>query len=259
MKKSLFILSMMAFGAAAANAAYTVVTDSEMYTNPAAWLYVWTGNGSDTNWDTDGNWNYYTGTDDSEPTASGKPVNSDPGFIGYDFAMVDGQQVLTANDDVITVGMSAWPSLYIYLGTNVTLTGSNNGFNAGTNIDFATFSGTSTITMGAFWKRGDVNFYGDITMEADTFEYVMFTSTDLQQDSGTWNGAGVNVTDAKGNVLTYSETVTDEAGYYYVEKVSENGLTSITLHATAVAVPEPATASLSLLGLAALMMRRRRA
>ncbi len=257
MKKTFALLALLAAGTLSAHAAYTVTTDNEMYTNPAAWLYVWTGGADSTNWDTSGNWDCYKATDDSAADASGKPVSSDPAFIGYDFAMVDGKQVLTANDSTLTVTMAAWPSKYIYLGSYVTLTGSNNGFDAGTNIDFADFSGTSTISMGSFWKRGDVNITGALTMQTASFSYDLFTSSDLQQDAGTWNGSGIAVTDALGNTLTYSTTVTDEVGFYYIEKTVVDGVSTITLHANG-AIPEPATATLSLLALAGLAARRRR-
>ncbi len=258
MKKSLTIISLLLAGALSGNAAYSVTTDDSFYTNPAAWLYVWTGSAGDNSWDSGTNWDYYQNATDQDASSdsSHKPISSDPAFIGYNLSIVDGKQVLTANNDSLTVTMTAWPSTHIYLGTNVTLQGNDNGFNTGTTIDFADFSGTSTITMGPFWKRGDVNFTGSVTMTSDTFEYTLFTSSALNQDAGVWNGSGINVVDALGNTLTYSADVTDAAGFYYIEKTQSDGITTIKLRATA--VPEPATATLSLLALAGLAARRRR-
>lgn len=265
MKKTLVALLALA-GTAMAN--YTIVTDTSLYTNPNAWVYVWTGNGNDNSWNTGNNWEYYqSASDDSaDSNADYKPVNADPAFIGYTFDYVAGSQILTASNEVITVTTPTWMggSGRVYLGSNVTLVGANNGYSANQSITyhFGDFSGTSVISMGAFWMQGGatVNFAGEVTMTENEFSYTLFTATNMAQNAGTWNASGVSVVDANGNTLTYT---TDEdkigtAGYYWLESTYAGEGTTNAVMLVAKAVPEPTTATLSLLALAGLAARRRR-
>ncbi len=265
MKKTLVALFALA---ASAMADYTIVTDNSLYTNPGAWVYVWTGNGNNGNWDTGYNWNHYKSVDDDSPdsTNDNKPVNADPAFIGYTFDYVAGSQILTATNEAITVTTPTWMggNGRVYLGSNVTLLGNNNGYSANQSITyhFGDFSGTSVISMGAFWMQGGatVNFAGEVTMTENEFSYTLFTASNMAQNSGTWNASGVSVVDANGNILTYT-TDKDKigtAGYYWLESTYAGQGSSNSVMLVAKAIPEPTTATLSLLALAGLAAHRRR-
>ncbi len=264
MKKSIIALLALA-GVAAAD--YTIETDSSLYTNPNAWLYVWTGDGENSNWDNGNNWAYYqsAGDDTADVAAGQKPVNADPAFIGYDFTYENGKQYLTANNTEITVTTPTWMggNGRIYLGNVVTLYGTNNGFSSNQTItfNFGDFSGSSVIEMGSFWMQGGatVNFAGNITLTESDFSYTLFTSSNMAQIDGTWNAEAVTVTDANGEALLYAVDESDigKAGYYWIETTgTKGGAYSVSL--VAKTIPEPATATLSLLALAGLAARRRR-
>ncbi len=72
------------------------------------------------------------------------------------------------------------------------------------------------------------------------------------------SATGLRTANAVASTLTFDDSVA--SSYYFDEKISDKDtLTALAVAAaTTPAVPEPATASLSLLGLAALMIRRRR-
>ena len=266
MKKHITIAALLAAGTAFANA-YTVVTDATFYTNPSAWVYGWTGNGADTNWDTAGNWECLTSLGASSPQAAANaPAGADPAFIGYDLSFADGSQVLTSTDDALTISAPQWLNggKRIYLGSNVILSGSSNGFQEVT-FNFGDFSGTSTISMGEFWKQDyTVSFAGDVTMTGDTFSYKLFSATNMYQNDGTWDASAVSVTDASGNELSYTtdEALFGTAGYYWLEETGEanaNGGSQFTLTLNAAAIPEPsAFGLLAGLGALALVASRRR-
>ena len=266
MKKHITVAALLAAGTAFANA-YTVVTDDTFYTNPSAWVYVWTGDGTDTNWGTAGNWDTLRslGASSTQAAANG-PANADPAFIGYDLSFDNGSQVLTSTDDALTISAPKWldGGKRIYLGSNVTLSGGNNGFKDVT-FNFGDFSGTSTISMGDFWKQNyTVRFAGDVTMTGDTFSYTLFSATNMYQNAGTWDASAVSVTDASGNELTYAteEAYIGKAGYYWLEETgeaSDAGGSPFTLTLKAAAIPEPsAFGLLAGLGALALVASRRR-
>ena len=132
-------------------------------------------------------------------------------------------------------------------------------------FNFGDFSGTSTISMGEFWKQDyTVSFAGDVTMTGDTFSYTLFSATNMYQNDGTWNALDVSVTDASGNKLTYTtdEALFGTAGYYWLEETGDanaNGGSPFTLTLKAAAIPEPsAFGLLAGLGALALVASRRR-
>ena len=268
MKNYITVAALLAAGTAFANA-YTVETDSTFYTNPNSWVYVWTGRGADTNWGTAGNWATLRSPGASSTQAADNgPAAADPVFIGYDLSFADGSQVLTSNNEAITVSV---PSNFatnenrtVYLGSNVTLSGVDNIFQ-GVTFNFGDFSGASTISMGQFWKWDfTVSFAGDVTMTGDTFSYTLFSATKMYQNAGTWDATDVSVTDASGNKLTYTtdEALFGTAGYYWLEETgeaSDTGSSPFTLTLKAAAIPEPsAFGLLAGLGALALVASRRR-
>ena len=247
--------------------AYTVETDRSFYEEPNAWVYVWTGAVADNAWGTAGNWECLTSLGaSSTQAAANAPAGADPAFIGYDLSFADGSQVLTSTNDALTISAPQWLNggKRIYLGSNVILSGSSNGFQEVT-FNFGDFSGTSTISMGEFWKQDyTVSFAGDVTMTGDTFSYTLFSATNMYQNVGEWDAIDVSVTDASGNKLTYT---TDEArfgtaGYYWLEESGEasaSGGSPFTLTLKAAAIPEPsAFGLLAGLGALALVASRRR-
>ena len=266
MKKHITVAALLAAGTAFANA-YTVETDSSFYTNPPAWVYVWTGAGADNAWGTAGNWvTLRSPSASSTQDAANGPAGADPAFIGYDFSFDNGSQVLTSTAARLEISAPGWldGGKRIYLGSNVTLSGGSNGFKNVT-FNFGDFSGTSTISMGEFWKQNyTVSFAGDVTMTEDTFSYTLFSATNMYQNAGTWDASAVSVTDASGNKLTYTtdENLFGTAGYYWLGESGEASASggspfTLTLHATA--VPEPsAFGLLAGLGALALVASRRR-
>lgn len=266
MKKPLLVLFALV---GMANAEFSFITDNSFYANPTAWVYVYTGAGATpTSWDDTSNWNLYTSVTDNEAETGGgyKPVNADPAIIGYDFSYVDGKQVLTANDVAITLNTATWMGNgnRFYLGHNVTLQGSSNGFSGSQTVtfNFGDFGGTSVISMGDFWMQTNaaVNFSGEVTMTGNDFSYTLFKASSMKQNAGSWNASGVSVVDTNGNTLTYT---TDEdkigtAGYYWLESTFAGESTSNVVTLVAKSIPEPTTATLSLLALAGLAARRRR-
>ncbi len=278
MKKHMTIAALLAAGSAFANAAYEVTLDDTYYTNPNAWVYVWTGKGADNNWGTGANWSYYENASDGAPASGNnqKPVSADPAFIGYDFTYENGKQTLSANGNAVTVTvpsrMDSSTNEYdrnfsnqVFLGNNVTLSGTSNLFKQSQSFtfNFGDFSGTSTISMGDFWMQTDatVNFAGEIQMTESVFSYNVFTATKMEQIAGTWNASAVAVTDKNGNALTYADEESEigKAGYYWLESSGNKG-GKWSLSLKAMAIPEPSTFGL-LAGLGALALvgaRRRR-
>ena len=244
----------MALACMATAQAKTITLDSSSYTNPASWVYVWDPSVSD--------WAVFTKLDDTYGTFPGyTPAENDPAYVGYTFKMIDGVQTLISTDKVMTVNAPKWiGSKGVYLGSNVTLTGNDNGLKSGASIDFADIATSQLEYTGRLWKQGDVTITGSLTLSADSFEHTFFSVSQMEQMSGVWDFSGFVVTDAQGNALTYTTDAEKigKAGYFWVEETafSQGAAYSATL--VAKSIPEPATATLSLLALAGLAARRRR-
>lgn len=276
MKKTI-LMTLAALGLAGmAQADYSVTLDDYYYQGlgggNASWVYIWTGgDGSATS---GSNWGYLQNKNQQALSSSNAqtPIKFDPGFIGFDFNYVDGQQVLTANNEAIVVTAPTWMGntsgsefCRVFLGNNVTFQGSNNGFriNGSVNFYFGDMSQTqSSIQMGDFWKQnGTVTFSGTLDMTSSSFEYTLFHSTAMWQNVGTWN-ADFTITDQNGETLQYAEMGSENVGkdgYYWLEQTgsgTDGG--DFTVSIVAQATPEPTTATLSLLALAGLCARRRR-
>ncbi len=276
MKKTILMMLAALGLAGMAQADYSVTLDSTYYNGlgagQASWVYVWTGS-STGEYGTATNWSFLrnTGSTSLEQGESNKPVNYDPAFIGYDFSYVNGQQIMTANDTAITVTAPTWMGngtncRDVFLGNNVTISGTNNGFDTNTvSFHFGDMSQTrSSIQMADFWKRaGTVNFTGTLDMTSPLFKYTLFHSTKMYQNVGTWN-ADFTITDQYGETLQYAEMDSENVGkdgYYWLEAegvADGNNPGDFTISIVAQATPEPTTATLSLLALAGLCALRRR-
>ena len=266
------VAALLAAGTALANATdYTVTLDSTYYTNPNAWVYVWSG-ATDTTWNGDGNWGILKKlTDASLVTGqTNKPTKSDPAFIGYTFSYENGVQILTStNDSVVVTGALSWfgASTRIYLGSNAKLVGSSNAFSASetATFNFGNFDGSAIVEMADFWMQTSarVNFEGNVQMSGDSFSYTLFSSSSMKQMAGSWSASSISVTDANGVELIYTEddSLKGTSGYYWLEcsEFVQNAAYSVVLKAAA-SIPEPSAFGL-LAGLGALALagtRRRR-
>ncbi len=275
--KETILMTLAALGLTGmAQADYSVTLDSSYYNGlgagRASWVYVWTGS-STGEYGTATNWSFLrnTGSTSLEQGESNKPVNADPAFIGFTFSYNEdtSEQILTANDTAITVTAPTWMGngtncRDVFLGNNVTIYGTNNGFDTNTvSFHFGDMSQTqSSIQMADFWKRaGTVNFTGTLDMTSSSFKYTLFHSTKMYQNVGTWN-ADFTITDQYGETLQYAEMGSENVGkdgYYWLEQTgsgTDGG--DFTISIVAQATPEPTTATLSLLALAGLCARRRR-
>lgn len=276
MKKTLSIMALVL--AVSASHAATVLQPDFDYNG--YWVYVWTGSEGG-QW-TDDHWSILqsSGQSSLNPGTGYKPVNGDPGFIGYDFSIQDGKQTFTSSQNPITVtggGDLLGYTGHMYLGDNVTLNASsygdystftmhlganakaNFGFDmgiaAGTVFDFGLMTGNSLVTIGTAWMKGSTILQGSYTMTGLTASIDMFKIGFGAGSLSDFDGSQLNVTDADGNKLAYSQDASNlkdgEFGLQYndgnIQLVAKGG------------VPEPTSVSLGILGLGALMMRRRRA
>ena len=66
------------------------------------WVYVWNG-GDNGNW-SENNWGILKNSSQTSLQSGDgyKPINQDPGFIGYDFSVENGKQTFTSNQTAIT-------------------------------------------------------------------------------------------------------------------------------------------------------------
>ncbi len=253
----------------------------------AATLYY---TGSDGGWwEVAGNW-----TTDEGTTASSKPQAGDTVFIGSTDSATNvvvgnnggsnafyGLTVNIAEGSTLTITTNdpkIWSSTFTVDSANgLVISGNFWGgypnaynmpsqyqhpaeFNLGLNGS-VTFEGNFTNSSSAFFNFvGLLNIQETGIISIERRELMSFSS---EMDFGNYSCfASVNFDSVEGSATSYVQgeeltataadlgkyTLVSESGKLYVEYVTGSG-----------AIPEPATASLSLLGLAALAMRRRRA
>lgn len=251
MKKA--IISLLVITTAAVQA--KTITLGEWAYNGPSWAYVWDNSGTQ--------WGHI---ESSEGTSliynSYAPSNNDPSFVGYTFAMVDNVQTLTSMNTTMTVAAPTWIGPKgTYLAGGVTLTGTDNGIRANSFVDFADIVTSQLAYTGRFWKQGDVSVTGSLTLaDNGSFEHVFFSASTMEQNAGVWDFSNFSITDANGNALTYTSDAQNigKAGYFWVEETDFTQGASYSATLVARAIPEPTTATLSLLALAGLAARRRR-
>ena len=255
MKKTLIALMALA----GVSFADTLTLNDTFYTNPNTWVYLW--NSTTKSYDilgSVGDTELWTGSGYTPSANSG-----DPSFYGYTFSVIDGVQTLTGSAEAITIAAPTWVSgggKGIYISSNVTLTGADNGLQANTNIHFGDIASSQFDYTDRVWKRGVANVYGSLTLSDVAFSHTFFSVANMQQNDGGWNFSNFSVTDANGNALTYTtdEANIGKAGYFWVEETTYTQGSSYSATLVAKAIPEPTTATLSLLALAGLAARRRR-
>lgn len=172
--------------------------------------------------------------------------------------------VTVGSGSTLNIGQTDFKSSEILLnGTlNVSVCGSDPGGN-GARLVFG-IEGIMNVAQG-FWGASNFNVSGMLaTFSTDIAlgEFQFVTRTLIT--SASFNGGSLSLgefTSADGSALTkvsgeMTGNAADHQGQYYL--YTEGGNLKVQ-YVVAGGIPEPATASLSLIGLAALMMRRRRA
>ncbi len=189
-------------------------------------------------------------------------------YYGYTYRYENGTKYAYANGNPITL---SWQNVamanpndtvhfsgyvthenFTALTDDVTLQYGDLGVSTSTLLDMvdsdtAAFSGSLTLT-------------GSLILTGDSFTRTIL-SEDLHTNTGTIDISGLNVKDALNNSLVYTNDTNyiGKSGYFWLTETYDEstGVTTFAIAAQA-AVPEPTTATLSLLALAGLAARRRR-
>ncbi len=265
MKKPLTVLSLLVAGAAAACADAEKIQLS--YNN--SWNYIW----DDSSWLVAKNASMET-----PETHSGTYGNSHERnvlYMGYDFSYESGVQYAVQSSTATVVDFSTlnngWiPKTSAYVGKGVTITNLM-GVGSGTNTTwyFADLGdGTAPIftlsaSASSFHFDGSLTLAGNLVLAEESFSRTIL-SAEIGRTSGSLNLGDITAVDAQGNALAFAAADSEnvgKAGYYWLTTSTVDNVTTYTLNARAVStavIPEPATATLSLLALAGLAARRRR-
>ena len=227
-------------------------------------VYVWDENVPSGDTQTEANW---VVKPDTWSTPQTRPLTSTL-FIGYTVASDGDDKVYNQTDTALSVTYMGSPNpAAVYLGKNVTFRVNDCIFNNSMRLDFGDLAGSTTVVTGKPW-RGNVTLTlaGEYTMESQDFSYTLISPTGGNFDASATNSivsyAGAfTITDQNGSILQFAATDSDyvgQAGYYWFEATGVKDSYQLQLVAKGTTVPEPATATLSLLALAGLCARRRR-
>ncbi len=245
------------------------------------WKYIWTGGANDGEYTSNNNWSlvYDEGQEEASANNSYHPGGNDWAYIGYDYSGDGTTSTFTPNNNTLTVTHTGMPQTsHIYLGSGTTLTcsadwegiqtdyfylsgGSNLIFTStgdigagdGFTVDFGTFTadshGTLTATGITYWWGDDKTITLTGTFDTTGLENGDKGSFTLASFAPSYNGINYDTTTIQIDFATLPATASVDmvqnstGGYDLV--VSYN-------------IPEPTTATLSLLALAGLAARRRR-
>ncbi len=228
----------------------------------------------------------YTTTNGDSGTNNGGGVYSSVGFIldsetgdSYSTSTNDGADIFSAESTVSLNSITLYSRVsspdydtHAEIHTPGTSTGSSvNWTKVGTAIDYSNvvlrieINGTVTYSSTAIVVNGDTTQTGSLT-NIDDLATLTFNFDNLQINTGTLYQATLFEYDAASDTytqvaLSLSASQNDAEDWYLYNKTgnlqtNSYGPTGMTVVTSS--IPEPATASLSLLALAGLMARRRR-
>ncbi len=246
-----------------------------------SWKYIWSGNAGDNLYQSSANWEFIAseGETASQGNNSYSPTSSDWAYIGYDYSTDGTTSTFTPNNNTLTITHTGMPQTSrIYLGSGTTLTcsadwegigsdyfylsgGSNLiltstgdiGAGDGFTVDFGTFTADSHGTLSA---TGITRWWGDdktITLTG-TFDTTGLENGDsgsftLASFAPSYNGINYDITNIQIDFATLPATASVD-----MVQNSTGGYNLVVTYS----IPEPTTATLSLLALAGMAARRRR-
>lgn len=295
MKKTIFLtLSLMGM----ASASPIINDDGSVQIKGDTYAYLWTGNGANSNFTNADNWKYLptpqTSGEMSGPTQSYYPNGVNDAFIGYDYNAVTG--TFTKNDSAITV--SDWKSTYggnLFLGDNASfafdgyqkdmsaattihmgahsnfrITGGDAGIKSNITFDLGnigSYTGSIACEASRLWLNASsgLTFSGSYTMDAAFFQRELMSITSSQFDGGSIesiiHGADLAIAGFENENLTYAGVIADVSELQdnqYALLWKDNAVTLVARDDSFAPIPEPATATLGMLGAALFCLRRRR-
>lgn len=295
MKKTLFLMLSLA---GMASASSVIQADGTVRVNGDTYAYLWTGNGDNANFTNANNWNFLPSPNTSGhlagPMDGYYPNGVNDAFIGYDYDATTG--TFTKNDSAITV--TDWKSTYrghLYLGDNAgfSFDGYQNDMDAATTIhmgahsDFRITGGDAGIKSNITFDLGNIGSYtgtiaceaaklwlgassgltfsGSYTMDAALFQRELMSITSSQFDGGSIgsiiDGADLGITGFENEDLTYAGVIADVSELQdnqYALLWKDNAVSLVARDDSFKPIPEPASATLGMLGAALFCLRRRR-
>ena len=203
-------------------------------------------------------------------------INDDkiPANIYVPDLLVCGQEAVGQRSLIVTVLTNTSNQDLRISSLDLSLIGIDQDYNPATGLNGGSgYNSAGQFTEGRYNRLASStvvieNGRGVIGIGRDTVLYNLSTVASADPGSGSWEGVHTgtfdfstqNIVLAPGVTAQFEIAVEPDAGDRSVPSLYA-GITGFVVHGEALPlpVPEPATASLSLLGLAALMMRRRRA
>ncbi len=222
----------------------------------------------------DGTWDALKKASDKSLTENQTASKSTKNYVlyGYDFLYQDDVQYAVSNTtEFVAKGNhgSNWAegthvyvaemvtfSLYGIGRTGATYTFLDLGANAKTLITCAAANAQNGLKV-----DGMLTLAGNLKLTGETFTRTLYSGLINGNSANVFNVANLTVTDTTGSLLSYTadENNIGKTGYFWLTTTQNGDSYTYTLNARgSAAIPEPTTATLSLLALAGLASRRRR-